>query len=189
MSMPAKILNLTVEEYLAAEETAKVRHEYVDGQIYAMTGATDNHNRICGNIFAFLHSHLKTAGCQPYINNMKVRIEATNCFYYPDILISCEAYDGKSVYKSEPVAILEVLSPSTSKIDLREKLIAYKQIPSLREYGLVYQDQQRIELHRRISERLWQSLTILPPDQLMLSSCTDPLHIPLSEIYDRTDIK
>ena len=189
MSMPAKPLKMTVEEYLNAEEFATVRHEFVDGQTYAMTGATEAHNCICSNLHALIHGHLRKSNCRVYINDMKVWIESTNSFYYPDILITCEPYDGKSVFKSMPTIILEILSPSTTRIDLGEKLNAYKQVPGLREYGVVYQDQRRLELHRKTTENLWQTINYKPPEQVLLSSLLEPFQMSFDDIYERTDIR
>src|SRR5262249_31741428 len=123
-----KSASLTPEEYLKAECQSPLRHEYVDGQIFAMTGTTAAHNIIYGDLFAELHSHLGRGPCTVFMSDMKVRIDAANCFYYPDIMVTCQKLDGSAIFSTEPVFIAEVLSPSTEQIDRREKLLAYRQI-------------------------------------------------------------
>jgi len=112
---------MATDEYLEFEEQAAVRHEYVRGQIFAMTGSAEAHNVISGNLFAALHNFLQGTGCRVFQNDMKVRVEAADCFYYPDIMVTCEPYEAKSVFKNSPRLIIEVLSPSTKHIDRREK--------------------------------------------------------------------
>lgn len=180
MAMPENVLNMTVEEYLASEEVStEGRHEYVDGQIFAMTGATDAHNIIVGNLYSIIRSHIKGSGCLAYVADMKVRIEQTNCFYYPDVMVTCEPVEPKGVFKLAPVLICEVLSPSTSAIDKREKRLAYRQIDSLKEYLIVHQEHRHLELYRRERGALWTlssshklddvNLTALPNGDLTLT--------------------
>lgn len=189
MSLPAQSMNITVEEYLQSEPFAPFRREFVDGRVFAMTGATDAHNGICGNLHAILHANLKGSGCRVYVNDMKVRIEELNCFYYPDLVVTCEPYDPHSVFKTSPVIIMEVLSPSTKRIDLREKLIGYRKLDSLMEYLTISQDRREIEIHRRITGDKWESTTINPPEDVILQSFPNTrLKIDLDSIYDDTEI-
>jgi Uma2 family endonuclease len=188
MKSRTKLPYVSEEDYLAAEEKATIRHEYVDGAVFAMSGSTDAHNSISGNIFAFIHSRLRGGPCRAYINDMKVRIQVAKSYYYPDVMVSCEGYDAKSVSKSNPVLLVEVLSRSTAQIDRREKLIAYKKIPSLSEYVIVYQDRQQIELYRRVIDG-WELLVLRgDDDEVVLESLPDgPLNIPISTIYEGCD--
>jgi Uma2 family endonuclease len=149
MSVPEDRLLMSVEEYLAFEETARVRHEYLDGRIFAMTGATLRHNIIANNLHSVLRAHLKGSGCHAFTFDVKVRIDSANCFYYPDILVSCTPVDTDGVFVKTPVLIVEVLSPSTAAIDRREKLIAYKQINSLKEYVIVHQSKQQVDIFEK----------------------------------------
>lgn len=176
---------MTVEEYLAAEEKAEVRHEYIDGQVFAMTGATDAHNVICSNLLALFHSFLRGSGCRAYINDMKVRVETSNCFYYPDIMVTCEPFEAKSVYKAAPVLILEVLSPSTSAIDRREKLLQYRNLESLREYVLVYQDRRLLDVYQKDSSGSWNVLRFKDADSITLQSmpCGE-FALSLNDVYE-----
>ena len=109
---------ITPDEYLQLEETNTSKHEYRDGEIYAMAGATDTHVTIAGNIFALLLSHVRGSGCRVYISDMKVRIESKNYFFYPDVMVTCEKKDRENpTYKQFPCLIIEVLSDSTEAFD------------------------------------------------------------------------
>ena len=148
--------NLTPEEYLQLEATSDIKHEYIDGEVYAMAGATDVHVTIAGNIFALLLSHLRGSGCRVYISDLKVRIEAKNRFYYPDVLVTCEDRDREnSTFKQFPNLIIEVLSDSTEAFDRGDKFADYQSLPSLQEYVLVNAKKARIECFRRTQEGLW----------------------------------
>jgi Uma2 family endonuclease len=125
MSVPGNVAHMSVDEYLSSEEHASVRREYVDGRVFAMTGVTKRHNIIAGNIYSILRAHVRGSQCRAYISDVKVRVEAANSFYYPDVMVSCEPFDHKSVFTSTPRLIVEVLSRSTAAIDRREKVLAY----------------------------------------------------------------
>lgn len=186
MSRGAKMQppRMTEEEYLRAEESAKVRHEYVNGFVFSMSGSTDAHNIICGNLFYVIYGHLGDSHCHVYSNDMKVRIESAKSYYYPDIMVSCEQFEAKSVFKTAPVLLVEVLSPSTASIDRREKLIAYERIESVKEYVVVYQDRQQVELYSKNSNNEWELVEFGGDDNLILKSlpCGD-LIIPFGKIY------
>src|SRR6185436_17648180 len=142
---------ISPEEYLQGERLAEVRHEYVNGQVYAMAGASDDHNRIAGNIFAALHAALNNTRCEPFINDMKVRIPPTfaDVFYYPDVIVACTPKDNAKYFRERPTVIFEVISPDTERIDRREKVLSYRQIPTLRAYVIVEQDRMAVTvLHR-----------------------------------------
>jgi Uma2 family endonuclease len=184
MSEFAKIPDLSVEEYLSLEEQALIRHEYVNGQIFAMTGSTEAHNVICGNLYAMLHQHLRGSGCRAFINDMKLMIEQANCFYYPDIMVTCEPFESKSLFKHHPVLIVEVLSPSTKHVDRREKLIAYRQIASLQQYLMIHQNKYRIDSYRRDADNQWEVSSFGIANSLVLISRPPILEIPITSIYE-----
>ena len=176
-------------DYLKAEEKASVRHEYVDGYVFAMSGATQAHNRICTNLLALLHSQLRGGPCSVYAADMKVQIQAANSYYYPDLVVSCEAYDAKSVVLKHPVLVIEVLSPSTASTDKREKLIAYQKLASLKEYVIVYQDRKQVLLYRRGADDIWELSTINGSDALDLESISSGrFSIQLDLIYESTSV-
>ncbi len=148
MSAHLDDLSLSINDYLQFEAVSTVRHEYVSGRIFAMVGATNAHNIIVSNLHGNIFNTVKTAGCQTYISDMKIKVESLQNFYYPDLMISCERAEPKAVYLLAPSLIVEVLSPSTMDIDRREKLIAYRHIPRLSDYVIIYQDKMRVEANR-----------------------------------------
>jgi Uma2 family endonuclease len=148
---------LSPEEYLAREGISSVRHEYVDGHVFAMTGGSLRHNIICTNLWSVLQGALRGGPCRSFISDVKVRIDSCNSFYYPDVLVSCKPTDASGVFLKAPVLLAEVLSPSTASTDRREKLIAYKQIESLREYLIIHQSIRRVDLYRKQGSAVWLS--------------------------------
>jgi Uma2 family endonuclease len=147
----ARQLRISVDDYLAAEDGAEIRHEYIDGELYAMTGASRSHGLIIGNIHAFLRPLLRGTPCQLFTNDMKVRLRIADqdIFYYPDLVLSCDADDHATYYCTATCLLVEVLSDSTARIDRREKFLAYQTIPSLQEYLLIEQNSRAVEMHRR----------------------------------------
>jgi len=188
-SSPPSLQNVTVEEYLKLEERSSTRHEFVSGCVFAMAGATDAHNIICGNLFSAVHAHLRGTVCMAYVNDMKLHIKAASSFYYPDIMVTCEPFKAKSVFKVSPVLIVEVLSPSTKQIDRREKLVAYRKLDLLREYVIVHQNRMLIEIHRKQSDGQWQVNELRATDKLTLESLPGGVFcIPVADIYDRIEL-
>jgi Uma2 family endonuclease len=147
---------LTPEGYLAAEEQSSIKHEYIDGEVYAMAGTTDNHNAIAGNLYILIRSHCRGKNCQVYFADIKARIEKKNCFYYPDLLVTCDQRDQETqTYKCFPKLIIEVLSESTEKFDRGDKFSDYQALESLEEYVLVSTQHQRVEIFRR-QDQAWR---------------------------------
>ena len=179
---------LTVDEYLAFEESSPVRHEYVDGQVFAMTGVRYRHNIIAGNIFAILHSHVRGSHCRATVSDVKVMVEATKSIYYPDVMVSCGKFDDETLIAPNPVLIIEVLSRSTAAIDRREKLLAYRQIESVGEYLIVHQRKRCLELHRRVEGSVWNSVVLRSTGELVLESVpVGPIKLALDSIYEGVD--
>lgn len=188
MPNETKVRFMTEAEYLLAEEMSTIRHEYVDGFVFAMCGSTKAHNRICMNIGAFLHGHLRDASCCAYMNDVKAKVESGKKYYYPDIMVSCGAFEPQSVFEEFPVLLMEVLSPSTRQIDQREKLAAYQKIPTLKEYVIVYQDRQQVVLYRREDNNQWESTLVQAGGFLELASLAKgTLQLPMSTIYEGYD--
>jgi Uma2 family endonuclease len=142
---------VTVNEYLAAEETAVGKSEYVDGWVRAMTGACIRHNQIKANCMIHLGRSLSGSRCRPFDSDMKLRVRSAGAtrFYYPDLQVVCDSNPPTSVYQDSPVLIIEVLSPSTRRYDLDEKMNAYLQIPSLQCYIALEQHQPVAIVMRR----------------------------------------
>jgi Uma2 family endonuclease len=178
---------LTPEVYLEMEAISDLKHEYIAGEIYAMAGATDIHVTIAGNIFALLLAHLRSSGCRVYISDMKVRIEAGNRFYYPDVLVTCEPEDREnSTYKQSPCLIIEVLSDSTEAFDRGDKFADYQSLPSLQEYVLINAKKARIECFRRTDDGLWLLQFYELEDQRFELTSVD-FKAKVAQVYEEVD--
>jgi Uma2 family endonuclease len=154
--MLAQSCHLSPEEYLQLETHNPSKHEYFDGEIVAMAGATDAHVTIAGNLFADLRSHLRGSGCRIFISDMKARIDTRNRFFYPDILVTCDPRDTETeTYKRFPKLIVEVLSNSTESFDRGDKFNDYQTLGSLQEYVLINTQHRRVEIFRRHTNSLW----------------------------------
>jgi Uma2 family endonuclease len=179
----ARILPLSVADYLAVEETSTVKHEYIGGEIHAMSGASTPHNRIAGNIFAALLGKLRGGPCKVFIENVKVRLEASreDIFYYPDVVVSCHPTGVQHQFVLLPTLVVEVLSPSTETIDRREKKLNYLQVQTLEEYILVAQDRREVTVFRRATGWVGEIFTD-PASVVEFLSVKQAMT--LAEIYD-----
>jgi Uma2 family endonuclease len=154
---------LTPDDYLHLEADSPIKHEYIDGDVFAMAGASDVHVTIAGNLFALLRSHVRGTDCRVYIADMKARLEARNCFYYPDVMVTCDPRDADtSTYKRFPKLIVEVLSESTEAFDRGDKFTDYQSLDSLEEYVIINTRHQRVECFRRTPDNLWLLQTYTP---------------------------
>ena len=143
---------MTEEEYLVYERDSITRHEYYNGRIYAMTGGTESHNLIAANTLATLHSQLRQRPCRVYQSDMRVRIDETGLNTYPDVLVICgqpQFTDTTRDTVTNPIVIIEVLSPSTERYDRGMKFQHYRTIETLQDYLLLAQDKQYIEHYSR----------------------------------------
>lgn len=183
MNTQPKPVHVSIDDYLASEARSPRRREYVDGEIYAMSGASRRHNQIASN----LHVHAgnaarQTRDCQVFGPTMKLYVEARNCIYYPDLMASCDPADNDDRYLTRPCFVVEVLSPSTASIDRREKRSSYETLPSLREYLIVDQDRMRVDLYSRRAG-VWLVQVFTDPDDIMECSCLG-LRLTLSQVYE-----
>ena len=152
MSSAAVQSHLTPEEYLALERKATIKSEYLDGQMYAMSGASRAHNRICINICAEFNAQLKGSDCEIYAIDMRVKVDSAGLYTYPDVLVVCDEprfEDDSFDTLLNPTALFEILSPSTEAYDRGAKFGYYRQLDSLQEYTLVSQDCMRVERYLR----------------------------------------
>ncbi|XZE22079.1 Uma2 family endonuclease [Pirellulaceae bacterium SH449] len=151
MSSAERPEHFSVDDYLALEENALTKSDYIDGWIRAMAGGSVRHNRIKSNCMIHLGSSLKGNPCRPYDSDMKVSIRSSDMkrFYYPDVQVVCKSNDELSVFQDHPVLVIEVLSPSTRRYDLDEKMSAYLTIPSLKCYIALEQHQPIAIVMRR----------------------------------------
>jgi Uma2 family endonuclease len=142
---------LSVEEYLRSEVSSEVKHEYLGGHTYAMTGASVTHNLITLNLASALKAHLRGGPCRVFVSDVKVRLKVAeqDVFYYPDVFVACRADERETDYRRFPNTVIEVLSDTTERTDRREKFLAYRTIESLQEYVLVAQDSRHITIFRR----------------------------------------
>lgn len=156
MGLAEKVLDpISIEDYLEGEKGSPVKHEYIDGFVYAMAGASDRHNRISINLTKHLDTHLEEEPCDVFMADMKVWA-SEKVFYYPDVVVACDGLNADPYYRKQPRLIVEVTSPSTENIDRSEKLLAYRQIKSLKEYVIVSQDAVRVDVFRRMRGDRWQ---------------------------------
>lgn len=172
---------LTEAEYLAAELVSEVKHEYIDGQVYAMTGASDDHARIAGNIFAECRNHLKGMPCEAFMSDIKVRLGKD--YVYPDVLVDCRDASADKYFAQAPLLIVEVLSKSTRKTDLKTKLLRYINLPSLLEYVLI--DQETTCVHILRKHKHWMSEFYFLGDKVHFEAID--LTVSVEDIYDRVD--
>lgn len=172
-------LVISEAEYLAGEKISDIKHEYIDGHVYAMSGAHANHNRLTGNIHTAFNIHLKGKPCQPYASDMKVKVGSK--YFYPDVLVDCSDLNG--YFTESPIILVEVLSKSTRRMDETTKRVIYLQIPTLQEYVLIEQDFVKIEVVRK-SEG-WQPMRYYLGDEITFASIG--LTLTVEEIYQRVN--
>ena len=175
---------LSEDDYLSGEMQADVRHEFVNGDVYAVAGGSANHNRIAGNLYARLLSSADQK-CSPFIGDMKLRLDSGNLFYYPDVMLVCDASDNEAYFKTRPCMVAEVLSRSTELTDRREKWAAYQKLQSLSEYVLLAQDRAYVEVYQRVNVRHW-GMTVLGADDTLVLSCGD-ISVPVRDLYRGVD--
>lgn len=200
MAASAAQTRLTPEEYITFERKALpdaeiIRHEYINGELIAMSGASRAHNLITGNIFGELRTLLRGSKCETYANEMRVSTPTTTSYFYPDVVVVCEEprfEDDVFDTLLNPIVLVEVLSPSTRVYDRREKFAHYRQLASLQEYVLVSQDKVLVEHYRRQEKQSTASVTgkdwIFTDFQALeeiLPLTSIQCELPLQEIYER----
>ena len=200
MATPAAQTRLTPEEYIAFERKALpdlkiIRHEYINGELIAMSGASRAHNLITGNIFGEIRTQLRSSGCETYMSDMRVSTPPTASYFYPDVVVVCEEprfEDDIFDTLLNPIILVEVLSPSTEAYDRGEKFAHYRQLASLQEYVLVAQDKILVEHYRRQEKQ--RSASVTPKDWIFtdfqeleesLPLTSIQCELSLREIYER----
>ncbi len=185
MALAPTEIRVSLEEYLHREKSSDVKHEYDNGYIVAMAGASRSHNLIALTLASEIKQHLKGKSCRTYISDMKVHIQkqGNEHFYYPDVMVSCDDQPPSEYYENNPILIIEVLSPSTETRDKLEKLSAYSRISSLVEYFTIAQN--KVEVHRySMSDDSTLLTTYQDGDTVEFSSIG--LFLPVKDIY--TDV-
>jgi Uma2 family endonuclease len=156
MGHAAVQFKFTADQFLAWDAAQTIKHEFVHGEVFAMAGAHEAHVRLALNLSLALLPHLKGSPCRIFMADMKLRVEAADAFFYPDVFVTCSAADAADpLIKREPMLVVEVLSPSTAAYDRGEKFAAYRLLPTLQEYLLVDPAARRCDLYRRGADGLW----------------------------------
>jgi Uma2 family endonuclease len=178
---------MTVEEYLRFDEQSPVRHEFVTGEVYAMSGATARHDLIAGTLYAALVA-AERGSCRVFTSDMRVRV-ANDRYYCPDVSVVCAAVAERDTVLREPCVVIEVTSPATARIDRREKLDAYRQVESLRTYLIVDHRRRRVERHwRATSADAWQREEIAGTSGTTIAiPCVD-VSLSLDAVYRRVEL-
>jgi Uma2 family endonuclease len=177
------------EEYLALEELAEYKSEYVDGEIVPMTGGSINHNRIAGNAYGLLYIALRSTECEALGSDMRLWLPEYNVFTYPDITVICDDpvfYPGRTDTIANPVLIVEVLSPSTEDYDRGTKFQRYRSLPTLHDYILIHQSNAQIEHYGRTKGGGWL-LTETKGFEAVLDISNLEIRLPLAQVYERVD--
>lgn len=188
MSLPAPQPFFDAQAYLAWEAEQSTKHEYHDGEVFAMAGASDAHVTVAGNVYMALRNHLRGSPCSVFISDMKLRVEEDNAFFYPDVFVTCAESDrGQSHSKSAPVLVVEVLSPATSAYDRGAKFAAYRKLPTLREYALIDPERLSLDLFRREGDsKRWVLYPIEAGGHVEWASVG--LQVPLEALYEDVPI-
>jgi len=178
--------HVTAEEYLFLERSAPYKNEFHDGQVYAMTGASREHNLIAFNVAGELNSQLKNRPCEAYVSNMRVKVAEARSYHYPDVVVVCGMPQFEDAHVDtllNPTLLIEVLSPSTEAYDRGGKFAHYRKIPTLNEYLLVAQDQPSIERYLRQGDAwiLTEAVGLEADVPLESIDCV----LSLREVYDK----
>lgn len=185
MSALKKIPYLTEADYLQYELSAAVKHEYIDGQIYAMAGASEKHNLIAGNLFSSLRNSRRGSDCRAFMSDMKLRIPDSYVYYYPDVMLVCQRAEADDeYYKHQPCLIAEVLSESTKATDEREKLINYQKIAALKYYLMVDSGQKQVRYLQRDDSGIWQTAVLESGEHLLIECENYQSVLTLDSIYE-----
>lgn len=189
MSLPRTPAVFTAEQYLDLERHTEIRHEFLDGTMYAMSGGSRAHSAICFNLAGCLQPQLRGTPCAGFSPDMKVRAGDASLYAYPDLAVVCGEsllHDDHGDVLLNPSVIFEVLSRSTEAYDRGEKFERYKTIETLTDYVLVSQDRPRLEYFSRQSDGTW-SRTEMSGLESSLDISSINCHLMLSEVYDRIE--
>ena len=177
---------MTVEEYLRFDENSPLKHEYVAGEVYAMTGVPLRHNTIARNIVTALTAAAAEGPCQVFFSDVRLRTSA-DVYYYPDAMVVCGDVDELDVIVTEPCVVIEVTSPSSGRIDRGEKLTAYRSMPSVLAYLIVDHRRRRVERHWRAdAASAWNREEVAGHGTVNVP-CLD-VALSLDTIYHRVDL-
>lgn len=191
MGLPGRVRKLTPAEYLDIERAATYRSEYFDGEMFAMAGGSPRHSLIKVNLCGEIRTRLKGLPCTPYDSDLRILVSATGLYTYPDASVICgplEYEDARRDTVLNPTLLVEVLSDSTEAYDRGKKFSHYRQIPALREYLLVSQEEAKIERFLRSDDGTW-TLTEAAGLDATLPLPSLGIEISLREVYDKVDFE
>ena len=181
---------VTPAEYVARERQSEFKSEYLNGEVFAMTGASRKHNLVTGNAFASLREQLKNGPCEIYVSDMRVKVAASAFYTYPDVVVVCDEpqFEDEEVDTLvNPTLLIEVLSTSTERYDRIAKTSCYRTLDSLQEHLLVAQHEIRIEQYVRQSHGEWAQYEYGSLDRVVELKSIDCL-LPLRDVYDKVQI-
>ncbi len=181
-------MTISPEEYLAAERASATKHEYIDGRVYAMAGASEAHNLISGNIYASLHAQLRRRPCRAYMSDLRVKVSEMGAYVYPDVVAVCGERRFDDVQKDtllNPNIVFEVSSPSTERYDKESKFMQYSALTSLQEYLLVAQN-RRLIVHTTRQVDSWTTRIFSSNDDI-LTLTSIGCEIRMSDVYEGVD--
>lgn len=188
MGLPQTQKTFDMTAYLAWEDEQTERHEYLAGEVFAMSGSTDAHYTITLNTAAALKHALTGDPCRTFVTGMRVRVEAADAIFYPDVFVTCDARDRlpeANLAKSHPSLVVEVLSDSTAAYDRGRKFELYQRIPELQEYLILEQDRIHADLFRKNAEGFWVLHPAGENDALEFTSIS--VKLPLAQLYVDVD--
>lgn len=186
MALPQEKPVFDAAAYLAWEAQQPDRHEYIAGEVFAMVGVRQSHNVATGNLYSALRTHLRGSPCRVFIESVKTRVDAADCFFYPDLLVTCDPRDRATPeFVSHPSVVVEVLSESTAAYDRGNKFAAYRKLASLQEYVLVDVAARRVELFRRNPENHWVLYEFSPGETVEFAALA--VSVPADTIFEDTE--
>lgn len=185
--MPRPRPTVDIDSYMAFESASPDKHEYVRGEVFAMVGVTLRHGRIVSNLVRRIDEAVESGPCRVYASDVKVRIDAADAVFYPDVVVSCDPRDTGPQALVHPRLVVEVLSPSTSAFDRGAKFGMYRQLPSLEEYVLVESARMAVDVFHRAAGGKWILSAFDEGDTVVLESLG--ASISMSAIYERLPLE
>ena len=183
MLISASNKNLSIQEYFAFEDANEIRHEFINGNLYEMSGASREHHHVCKRLLYFFEKLLASKEYEIFMENMKVAIPGENIFFYPDLLVTNEKQTDENRFAQyAPELLAEVVSDSSRTKDMVDKLLQYQKIPSLKYYLIAEQNKPEITVVSRNAKGNWESETFEGKDASVNLTALDAV-LPLAEIY------
>ena len=188
MVLPAEVQKMTVDEFLEWEALQPDRHEFVRGEVFAMTGALLRHVRVTRNVVSWLHGRLRGGPCEPFASDAQVRVDADKAVYYPDVVVSCSPEDRRDGrFLREPAVLVEVLSASTASYDRGAKFASYRKIASLRQVVFIGPDRRSIDAFVRDDVGSWLLVDVAAGTALVFPALA--VAMPWAEVFEDVEVE